>query len=676
MRSDEKVSVIGIDIVKSGGSNLANYIYAIAIYKEGSVRKIDEGGFGRLVRLIWENRPVILAVDNLLELGGTKRNLIKFLRLIPPDTEIVQVNLEGKKALPLKSIAIKAGLNVDKGKLNPVKTAIALAVLASQGYGEKLTVFEKKVKINVYVGRHGFAGGSRSDKYRRSMRSAVAQMVKKLKEELDKRGIDYDVTIRRSKGGIERALFVVYASREDLFGVIRKARGRDVVVKIRPVINRKLLKLTEQERPARYLIVGYDPGIEAGLAVIDLDKKPVIIMSGRELDRGEIASKITNFGVPVIVATDKNPPPEMVRKLAAMLGTQLYVPPRSLGTGEKELIASEYCKSFGVSVKNTHERDALSAALKAYRTYEEKLMKLTEKIRKMGLSTANIQKYKVRLIANEPLSSIIEDIINDSVKEKTPQETHLSREPQQRSMETEFLKEEIAELKRRLDIAYKERDLYKARVKELEKQVSFLLGELSKITGEINEKVVKDRKVSELLHRLRNITQYVQKIEFEKSRVEAALHSIGKVIERVFAGELILVPKLGAKCVLKDADQAKVLYVDNVMGISNEVIGRIESEEKALVLPPGSDTFREYLVNERMIPASVAKEVWVISECLRAVDADSVKEADRIMNVIKERKRALEKPKEFTYADLEALLMEYRSIRLSSLSGSEMEGKD
>ncbi|RLG78431.1 MAG: hypothetical protein DRO10_02885 [Thermoprotei archaeon] len=658
MSSRSRKSYIGVDIVRSGGKDLSRYVYAIAIYRDGKLLKVDEGGIGRLVRLLWDFRPAVLAVDNLLEIGGSRKSLMKVLRLIPPDTEVVQVNLENRRAIPVKAVMAKAGLKPEKGKMNPTKTAIVLAYLAMEGYGEKLLVFEKKVKVSVYMGRSGSAGGSRSEKYKRNMRGAVARMVKRLKEELDRRKIDYDVVIRRSKGGIESALFTIYASRKELSGIIKSAKGYDVVVRIKPVINRKLLSVPKKDT-GRYLIVGYDPGMEAGVAVIDLDMKPVLITSGRGIDRGDIASKLVGLGTPVIVATDKRPVPEMVRKLGSMLGAQLYVPPKSLTIGEKELLSEEYRRRFGVAPRNTHERDALSAALKAYRNYEEKLKKLVQTVRRMGITIDNLQKYKVKLLVNESLSEIIEEMINDAF---TPAVKELSVRPQEsgRGEACEALKEEVSELRDKITQIQMEKETLRHRSARLEKEVQQLTMELEKIHAELSEKVARDRKVKELSQRVKNLTQHLAFVEAENKRLSAAISNVGRLIERIYSGELSLVPRLGTRCV-SNGSVEKAFYIDSPGQVSAQLLMRLGKEGKGVILPPGSEELAKNLIDERYVPAVAAKEVWDASDCLKAVDSESLELLEKARQDLERR---LKQENEFTLADLERMLNEYRMSKL------------
>jgi predicted RNase H-like nuclease (RuvC/YqgF family) len=656
MRS-EKCCIVGVDIIRNGGEDLSSYLYAISIFKNSSLVKIDEGSLGHLIRLLWENRPAILAVDNIMELGGNRRNLMKILKLLPPDIEIVQVTLDNKSFQDLKKVAIDAGLQMGREKLEPKKAASTIAILASIGYGRKLNVFENKVKIEVYPGRSGSAGGSRSTKFKRNLRAAVARMVKKIREELDNSGKDYDVIIRKSKGGVEKALFIVYTTREELIGVIKKAKGKDVVVKIKPVINKKFLSFSEDERPKRYLIIGYDPGMKVGLAVIDLDGKPVLITSGRTLDRGEIANLILKEGIPAIVATDKNPVPEMVRKLAAMLGAQLYVPSKSLSSSEKELLVRSFCNKHGIAVKNTHERDALSSAIKAFRVYEEKARKLAARVKSMGLPVNELQKYKARLISDEPLSTIIEDIIDDVVKSSQ------KRKPVGKvvaSNSGSSSEEALKELNRRLDEVIKERELYKEKVKELEMQVLRLSNLVNELEAGVNIEILKDRKVKELMQRVSSLERHLARLRYEKEQVEQHLNSITKAIDKILTGNYRLVPNLGGKCFIDVSGDEKIRFVDDLSLLTDVNLRKLKNLGIALILPPGNEELASYLVNSFSIPSTIAKEVWSLSRCVKAVDSGSVL---RLKDIILELERSKAEAEALTPASLEALLSEYRESR-------------
>ncbi len=676
-------AVIGVDIIKSGGTDLNQYYYAIAILQEGYIRKTEEGRLGHLIRLLWEYRPALLAVDNIYELGGTKENLRRILKFIPPETEIVQVTLDENRFQNLREIAYRAGLPLEKGKLSPFKTAAFLAILASEGYGTKLTLFEKKVKIIVSKGRSGYAGGSRSDKYQRSMRAAVMQMVRKIKEELDKRRIDYDLMIRRSRGGVERALFIVYADRKDLTGIVRNIKGYDVIVRIRPVINTKFFKLIESRRPERkYLIVGYDPGIVAGLAAIDLDMTPVLVISGRELDRGTAVSLLTDVGVPVVVATDKNPPPDMVRKLAAMLNAQLFTPSKSLSTSEKESLVNEYTRKFDIEVKNTHERDALAAVLKAYSIFKEKMEKLSAKVRSIGIKVKDLQRYKIKLLNNEPLENIIEDIINDVLSSRRRDEisaksvsTLLIRNKQ---VEQSNLEERIKELESKIEHLTAERERLKQRIRELEHEYSYLKSELNIISTELSKDILRERKVSELIQRLKNVNSYAIKLEKDLNNLKENLHTLIQMIEKYFRGDYVLVRRIllsltsikESEASLGKIQEGEAVFLDineSSQGLLaaylKEFVNLCTNLDIKVVLPENKISVQivDTLVNSYYIPALIVQDYHLIGDKLILLPKNILGQLKEMSEKL--RKLRKERTPKLTEEILEKLINEYRKGR-------------
>ncbi|MEM4486647.1 MAG: DUF460 domain-containing protein [Zestosphaera sp.] len=655
--------IVGVDIVRSGG-DLSQFAYALVVVEGGSLKTVKEVSFGGLIRELWELRPSVLATDNVLELGGNRRNLVKLLRLLPPEINVVQVNVESGRALDLQTMAEEVGLAGSKGKLDPFKTALVIAYLAKEGYGTRVNVFENKVKIYVYPGRSGVAGGSRTEKFMRNLHGIVARHVKKVKEALEGAGIDYDLLVRRSRGGVERAVFVAYTSRERLYGVVRQARGKDVVVKIRPVLSKSflsdLLRESRGDEEKRYLIVGYDPGMSVGLAVLDLDMTPIYITSGRELDRGEISSVLIKLGHPAVIATDKNPPPEMCRKLAASLGAMLYVPERSLNTAEKEVMVAEFTALHpSLSVRNAHERDALAAALKAYSEFQGKMEKLSRKLREMGLYEVDLQRYRAKVLLNETLSTIVEEIINEYVKGEGRKELPVPRQPTppQISKVEEALREKVSELER-------EKELYRQRVLELEGVVRELTSRLEAVTSDISERVLRDRKVGELAQRVRSLESYVRVLEGENSSTKSRLVNYENAILKLYVGTHVLIPVYNHRCLkLVRSEEARtpVVFTYDVTEAVREVGKLVDSGSMAFVLPPKAVDLSRHLIEERLIPAVASEDVVEVNECLVAVDKNSVIRAAALAPQLAEERR--KKLHGLTYEDLSNLLEDYRRDR-------------
>ncbi|MBI2971529.1 MAG: DUF460 domain-containing protein [Candidatus Aenigmarchaeota archaeon] len=105
------------------------------------------------------------------------------------------------------------------------------------------------------------------------------------------------------------------------------------------------------------LIVGIDPGVTTGVAVTDLRTDYYETFSARHMSPGDVCHALSQKGEPILIATDVQRVPRGVRKIAAAFNARLVHPAYDLTSAEKHKLVS------GRSYGNTHERDALSAAL-------------------------------------------------------------------------------------------------------------------------------------------------------------------------------------------------------------------------------------------------------------------------------------------------------------------------
>ena len=62
-----------------------------------------------------------------------------------------------------------------------------------------------------------------------------------------------------------------------------------------------------KERP---IIVGLDPGIKTGIALIDLNGNLIITKSSKNFSKSKISEFILNFGNPIIFSCDVSPLPK------------------------------------------------------------------------------------------------------------------------------------------------------------------------------------------------------------------------------------------------------------------------------------------------------------------------------------------------------------------------------
>lgn len=166
----------------------------------------------------------------------------------------------------------------------------------------------------------------------------------------------------------------------------------------------------------RAILAGVDTGITTGIAILDVHGNLLAIISERELGRNEVIKLITKFGRPLIIATDKNPLPRSIEKIASALGSKVYFPETSLSVVEKQELTKEF-KDF---IKDDHELDALAACIKSWKKYRELFIKVENTLKNLGLLEI-FEDVITRLLRED--SENINKAINEILKEsKEPKE--------------------------------------------------------------------------------------------------------------------------------------------------------------------------------------------------------------------------------------------------------------
>ncbi len=122
------------------------------------------------------------------------------------------------------------------------------------------------------------------------------------------------------------------------------------------------------------IIVGIDVGITTGVAILSLNGEIISLFNKRYKSKNELIKEIIKYGKPLIIASDVNPVPKAIEKIAKNLGSKLFFPEKSLTNLEKEKIIKE----FKDMIKSSHEKDALAASLKAFKKYHSLFIKISE----------------------------------------------------------------------------------------------------------------------------------------------------------------------------------------------------------------------------------------------------------------------------------------------------------
>lgn len=161
------------------------------------------------------------------------------------------------------------------------------------------------------------------------------------------------------------------------------------------------------------MIVGLDPGTNVGIAILDVRGRVLSIFSKRGMKRGDIINYILGFGRPLIIASDVTPPPRSVEKIASSFGSKLYYPEFSLMNTKKFSVVREHAEEL----YDGHQRDALAAALKAWKKYRSMLSRVDETLASMGRQEIFEDVVKKLLIGNEVgIMNAVNDICGGFVK--------------------------------------------------------------------------------------------------------------------------------------------------------------------------------------------------------------------------------------------------------------------
>ncbi len=641
---------MGVDIHYGSPSSTRGARYYVALVdEEGNlVSRAPEASIARVIRIAWEARPRILAVDNPYELASNNRDLARILSMLPPDTNVVQVNMDEHGPIDLREAARRAGVDPGPGKPSPGRTAYLLAVLASRGVGRPLRIVEEKTLIIVSRGRGGSGGGWSQQRFQRRVRASVQQAASRIKEALERAGLEYDYRYRSSVGGLESAVFTVYAPRARLRGIVRPHRGLDYTVEVKPVYTARLYLDNDT---GRHVIVGIDPGITTGIAVLDLNGRILHLASHKGIDRGAIIQEILRHGTPVMVATDVNPPPEAVKSIASKLGADLYTPPEDLSTDEKRELASR----AGVKPRDSHQRDALAAALRAYHNLKSKMAQIDSYLHSIDLDLDREQ-VKAEVLRGSTVAEAVERQIMNILSPRQEEARQAPRQEGRRQEQQEDYTRIIEGLR-----AEKRRLLDKITTLEAELERERINARLA--IQQARAEAYRDHELKVLAERLEKMEGEVERLKERLEEAERRNRDLERILEDLASGSKVLASRvkvLSKRNLNKIRRGTKILVVEDPNTFEKAAIQRLEEMGiKAVIVEEGPLANSLRTRNIPSIPPGKyqVEDLWGII----LVDANILEEAER------ERKRLVESKKRTI--DLEKLVNEYRMNRILSEGG-------
>ena len=473
--------VFGIDIIR-GSSRSASLRphYALVKVRDGTVISEERGVTRfRLIRVIRAERPGILAVDSIQEIAGDTADLYAFLAELPAETRLVQVTGDGVKMESLPRIAARYNLVLDK--TNPVDEARATALVASFGAGYELLAYEGVTDITVSRARSPGRGGWSQNRYVRKMHGAVRTHARDIEMKLIAANLEYTAAVRRAFGGESRTTFTVYAPRHEI--PVSPSRGGDTRIRIEGRKREKVSFVPLTKKP-KYLIVGIDPGTTIGVAALDLEGNLVHLASTRLFGAADLIAEIADIGKPLIIASDKAEMPFGVEKIRRAFSAVAWNPKKDILIREKYLLAA------GHEFKNDHERDSLSAAVYAYRTYKSRF----ENILRRAPAGVDLDELRAQIVRGQSLEQALAVLAG---KQVTPSDLKID--------------EKVSE-----PVVFDERDERITRQEETIRRLRALVETLSR------ESAAKDTTIASLHRRL----------NAERAEMHAAVFASTEIVER------------------------------------------------------------------------------------------------------------------------------------------------
>ena len=361
------MSIFGVDIASGSPSSRRMPSYSLVILEGDATTSHHMINRHKLIRLIRERQPEIVAMDNVHELASDRSELINLMRRLPAATKLVQVT-GGERPESLVRLARWNGITFDRTK--PLQEAEACARLAAKGIGAVVSAFEERTWIKVSRRRSLGRGGWSQNRYSRKIHGAVKGLARDVERQLRETGLEYTARVVEGLGGYTRAEFVVEASREKVH--INPGYSADAQLKVQS-IERPELQYKPLLQRRGYIIVGLDPGTTTGISALNLSGDLVDLISSRAMSSSDVIEWIAARGRPLVVATDVFPTPGAVEKVKRAFNAVLFSPGADMPGVEKIALGRE------VGYKNDHERDALAAALSALKKYKNKFLQVEKK---------------------------------------------------------------------------------------------------------------------------------------------------------------------------------------------------------------------------------------------------------------------------------------------------------
>jgi len=619
---NENVFIIGFDILPSHSPRSKKTPkFACVIMRDGVIlNEYPEISRGALLKLTREINPKWLCTDNIFEIVPDSKSLFGLVDRIPTETRIVQVTGIPPRQIALKILARRHGLNV-KGKPNALESARIATQLAFRGVGHSLECFSEQSEIKVSRGKKPGRGGQSANRFRRRIHSEIQQMTRFIEFQLKEADIDYDIDIRKSDFGYSSARLVTNAPLPVIRSLVESKKGGDWKVLISPVRKRVEFvplepKSTTSGTKAKYFILGVDPGTTAAYCLLTLDGRVQALRSRKGLTRADMIREVYEKGIPVMIASDVPQVPHFVEKIASTVNAAVYTPRKPIPVSEKQELAREY--SDRIRVRNAHERDALTAAVFAYRSIQSKLQQIDRMIREeqLPIDRNHLKALVIKGTSiNEARATLerMDSEVLETIPEEQPQpEEELTQErfdalwvkTEQLALDNSLLTDNVDDLKRFVEF--------------LKFRESELSDSLDIVNQENYWKIKRDREVAKSKTALKRAQRETERLNKQMKTLKSRLELLKGVKHLEMRGDMLAVKVIpqftresieeySKKVGLKQGD---IILFEDASGGGPQTAGiLIEREVRALVIDSPLSHLPEDELVKALIPVIDAKDV-------------------------------------------------------------------
>jgi predicted RNase H-like nuclease (RuvC/YqgF family) len=627
----------------------------VVVNNSGIILRKDVFSVEDISEIVRSCKVDAIAIDNIYEIGSESqiRRFMTFLY----STDLLQITgspLEGFK--PLSIIGKQLGITGGE-KLYPSKSAEVCAKAVLAGYGFLVKIYDPETRVTISRRRKFGSGGMSEGRYRRSIQGSVLNLTKTIESTLNSRGMDYDLSLRKGSHGIEGSSFIVYATRNLLFGIVRPIRTSSVNVRVTPTFTKSFeyipINLTDEGPPKRYLIVGVDPGMVCGLAAVDLNGRILHVSSGRGITRGQITRLLATLGRALIFATDVNPPPSLLSKLSASHNAILFSPEKSLKTFEKTDLVEKISINQRIKVQDTHQRDALAAAAKAYSYYRNKLEQAVSHARAEE-HPVQIEEVKANILRGMSIKDAISLSRTPVIEEVVPRRRGGSEREQIKVLETKL---EDAQTEKEGQI--QQIKLLEAKIEDLEVSLRIArLGEHPKRSpsGEIYEL---ERRIRSLLNEISQLRNQLETARSEIIRLQSGMRMLT-------SGESLLLKRhktvSDALNDLENLHERRIILVERIGKLSDELLKSMRTSSISAIIV------------EEIWPEEKTKilEVGIPIVLLSSVSLEQYEDIQTVLRGVLEQaleiaNKELKNFSEFKTQKVKDLLEQYKKERLSEI---------